>query len=59
MLHSKESTVVDGCDNNCPKRSTIAIPRQNQQEGQSSGWNGDQGARTYRGVLENRGVSRE
>lgn len=36
MSHSAESTVIGHCDDYCPKRSTIAILRQIQQEGQSS-----------------------
>lgn len=36
MSHSTESTVIGDCDDYCSKRSTIAILRQIQQEGQSS-----------------------
>ena len=36
MSHSTESTIIGHCDDYCPKRSTIAILRQIQQEGQSS-----------------------
>lgn len=36
MSHSTESTVIGDCDDYCSKRSTTAILRQIQQEGQSS-----------------------
>lgn len=41
MFRSKQSTIIEDCDDCSPKRSTVAIPRHSQPEGQSSRWSWD------------------